>query len=532
MTEGFHVKAEISCFKLKGEDFHFIKHFTSSATILDDHVSVCYWLLGVFDGHGGKRCAEFAAKQFPHMFEQHLEHGLQEALGAAQLESYTMLSKFGHPAINQLVLQDALVKSAPTALKASFLQVDAEFLMKNVDSGTTATVSFICGADVVTANVGDSLAFVDCGSEVHQLSGNHRIDENAAERKRLEAAGGDIASSEVDGHPCGPLRIWPGGLAMSRTIGDRHAGARVTAEPSVCQVSIGRAGARLVLASDGLWDAFNNNGKSVCHRTRDLQCTKAAARLRSAAKEKRDRDDITVICVDLLPDTSVRIPPALSARQGLQLCQVWHPSEHPNGWCDHWARLMDRRKTEHFQQDMYKEEEAAECITGESKTSSQEGSQSTRIEAQCIHPSSLYEQVKRLQITSSADEDDKDWVTVPARRPQAHDPVGKPSACNRDEKPLAGKSARRRNRYNRGRGRGRRSDQETRAFDVPGGHDGPAEVSAVDPADCKVGAEAGGEIFNAEKTSRGRGGRLGRGDRRSLRRTADRGCPKNPIPAP
>lgn len=66
------------------------------------------------------------------MFEQHLEHGLQEALGAAQLESYTMLSKSGHPAINQLVLQDALVKSAPTALKASFLQVDAEFLMKNV----------------------------------------------------------------------------------------------------------------------------------------------------------------------------------------------------------------------------------------------------------------------------------------------------------------------------------------------------------------------------------------------------------------
>lgn len=88
------------------------------------------------------------------------------------------------------------------------------------DSGTTATVSFICGADVVTANVGDSLAFVDCGSEVHQLSGNHRIDENAAERKRLEAAGGDIASSEVDGHPCGPLRIWPGGLAMSRYLAD------------------------------------------------------------------------------------------------------------------------------------------------------------------------------------------------------------------------------------------------------------------------------------------------------------------------
>lgn len=84
------------------------------------------------------------------------------------------------------------------------------------DSGTTATVSFICGTDIVTANVGDSLAFIDCGSRVHQLSGNHRIDDSEAERKRLEAAGGEVAQSEVDGHACGPLRIWPGGLAMSR----------------------------------------------------------------------------------------------------------------------------------------------------------------------------------------------------------------------------------------------------------------------------------------------------------------------------
>lgn len=107
-----------------------------------------------------------------------------------------------------------------------------------------------------------------------------------------------------------------------RTIGDRHAGARVTAEPSVSQVSVDPAGARVILASDGLWDAFNNNGKSVCQRVRDLQHTKAAARLRSAAKEKRDRDDVTVICCDILPDVSIRIPPALSGKQGHQSCEV------------------------------------------------------------------------------------------------------------------------------------------------------------------------------------------------------------------
>lgn len=115
-----------------------------------------------------------------------------------------------------------------------------------------------------------------------------------------------------------------------RTIGDRHAGSRVTAEPSVSHVSVGSAGARLVIASDGLWDAFNNNGKGVCHRVRNLQHTKAAARLRSAAKEKRDRDDITVICCDMVADASVRIPASLSDRKQQESHQVRPPLEEFN----------------------------------------------------------------------------------------------------------------------------------------------------------------------------------------------------------
>ena len=47
----------------------------------------------------------------------------------------------------------------------------------------------------------------------------HRLD-NKAERKRCEAAGSEVCKSTVDGKPVGPDRVWPGGLAMSRTIGD------------------------------------------------------------------------------------------------------------------------------------------------------------------------------------------------------------------------------------------------------------------------------------------------------------------------
>lgn len=50
---------------------------------------------------------------------------------------------------------------------------------------------------------------------------------------------GAIEQSNIDGKPAGPLRVWPGGLAMSRTIGDHEAGNLVIAEPEIRQVGFG-----------------------------------------------------------------------------------------------------------------------------------------------------------------------------------------------------------------------------------------------------------------------------------------------------
>ena len=55
-----------------------------------------------------------------------------------------------------------------------------------------------------------------------QVSDTHRLDDNKAERKRCEDAGFEVSRSTVDGKPVGPERVWPGGLAMSRTIGDHR----------------------------------------------------------------------------------------------------------------------------------------------------------------------------------------------------------------------------------------------------------------------------------------------------------------------
>lgn len=83
-------------------------------------------------------------------------------------------------------------------------------------------------------------------------------------------------------------------------------------------------GARIILASDGLWDVLT--GKNAAHRVRTVACSKAAARLRSVAKDARDRDDITVIVLDALEDPNARIPAAIgsptAASAGAAIYQV------------------------------------------------------------------------------------------------------------------------------------------------------------------------------------------------------------------
>ena len=69
------------------------------------------------------------------------------------------------------------------------------------------------------------------------MSGNHRLEDNKAEQKRLIELGRELSSSAVEGRPVGPLRVWPGGLAMSRTLGDAEVShAAPPPEPATLQL--------------------------------------------------------------------------------------------------------------------------------------------------------------------------------------------------------------------------------------------------------------------------------------------------------
>ncbi|GMH41356.1 hypothetical protein BSKO_09266 [Bryopsis sp. KO-2023] len=261
------------------------------------HSGTEYSLFAVFDGHGSKDAAKFAAK--------HLHEKLDAALCKPSADSSDENVKNGNVAVSPTeadtcTSQEKLIAKMPSALRDAFMSLDASFRLTGQDSGTTATVVAIIGWEVVVANVGDSLVYLDTGSEVLRGSANHRIEDSKEERDRIKAAGGCIARAAIDDTPAGPIRAWPGGLAMGRTIGDPSAGDFIFADPEVHQFTWPLAGGRLVIASDGLWDAVSP--KTVCHHIRGMgatQATKALVKL-VAQKGKATRDDVTVVVVDAL----------------------------------------------------------------------------------------------------------------------------------------------------------------------------------------------------------------------------------------
>ena len=93
----------------------------------------------------------------------------------------------------------------------------------------------------------------------------------------MRAAGCEVAPSTLEGKPVGPTRVWPGGLAMSRTIGDLEAGKVVLSHPEVRQVTLPATGGRVIIASDGLWDAVAP--KTAAHHVRGMPASKAATEL-------------------------------------------------------------------------------------------------------------------------------------------------------------------------------------------------------------------------------------------------------------
>ncbi|VAH91057.1 unnamed protein product [Triticum turgidum subsp. durum] len=216
----------------------------------------------------------------------------------------------------------------PRALVASFVKTDKDFQTKAARSGITVTYVIIDGWVVTVASVGDSRCILESAEgSVYFLSADHRLDANEEEVERVTASGGEVGRINVArGAGIGPLRCWPGGLCLSRSIGDTDVGEYIVSVPHVKQVQLSNAGGRLVIASDGVWDALRF--QEALNYTRGLPAEAAANRVvKEAVSSKGLRDDTTCIVVDILPPEKLSPPLKRHVKGGIKALFRWRPSD-------------------------------------------------------------------------------------------------------------------------------------------------------------------------------------------------------------
>lgn len=265
--------------------------------------STRYSLFCVFDGHNGVHAARMASQLVLDFVESRLPaHPGVVPTPADELEFQHFRER----------IQLALVMAT--------VELNRVFAEKGIHAGCTATIVLQVGLLVTAVNLGDSRAVVDTGMDVLVLTADHRVASNKAERHRVEAMGALVAPLAIWGsgpatdrtQGVGPLRIWPGGLSISRAIGDFDVGDSVLPFPYLCQIMLPPSGARLVVASDGVWDAFDKmtrvTGMARGSTTENAPSQIIQTIIRAFGGLK---DDTTVIVVDVLPH-AVTFPETVS----------------------------------------------------------------------------------------------------------------------------------------------------------------------------------------------------------------------------
>eukprot|EP00268_Persea_americana_P028387 TRINITY_DN2755_c0_g1_i1.p1 TRINITY_DN2755_c0_g1~~TRINITY_DN2755_c0_g1_i1.p1 ORF type:complete len:428 (+),score=112.89 TRINITY_DN2755_c0_g1_i1:340-1623(+) len=272
----------------KGEDYFLIK---PDCERIPGNSASSFSVFAIFDGHNGVSAAIFTKENL-------LNHVMS--------------------AIPQGIDREEWLHALPRALVAGFVKTDIDFQRRGETSGTTVTFVVVDGLTVTVASVGDSRCILDTqGGVVSLLTVDHRLEENAEERERVTASGGEVGRLNVcGGTEVGPLRCWPGGLCLSRSIGDMDVGEFIVPIPHVKQVKLPTTGGRLIIASDGIWDALSS--EVAAQSCRGLPAELAAKLVvKEALRSRGLKDDTTCVVVDVIPPDHFVAPPSPKKKQNM-----------------------------------------------------------------------------------------------------------------------------------------------------------------------------------------------------------------------
>uniref|UniRef100_A0A7S1T9I4 PPM-type phosphatase domain-containing protein n=1 Tax=Compsopogon caeruleus TaxID=31354 RepID=A0A7S1T9I4_9RHOD len=233
-------------------------------------------MYGVFDGHGGKFVADFAAATFVERLEA--EEDFTERRDLTRAFRNVCLG------LDQEILQQSRELRSYAGSTVSFVVVDED--------------------SIACCNLGDSRAVLARNGQAIPLSRDHSIFEKD-ELERLRKAGAWITSSGVNGR-----------LAMTRALGDLDMkdhlpntfpgkvfhGPVIIAEPEVRVLSITTEDQFIIVACDGFWGKVDNNQAvqlGALYLDKLSSPEQAARELARAAQELGSTDNITVTLIVL-----------------------------------------------------------------------------------------------------------------------------------------------------------------------------------------------------------------------------------------
>jgi serine/threonine protein phosphatase PrpC len=325
---------------LKGEDVVFLDHKrpwpgrneesfcgTKSSEIPTFHKGKCdcghitneYSLFCVFDGHNGKHAARHASESVVSVLEKHLPRGNSPPVDHDDYDEWRQLIQ--------------------RALAITLVELNSTFALKGIHAGCTATMVLVTDWLVTCINLGDSHAYLDTGSQLIRLTSDHRVAMNKSDRKRVELTGAIVAPVCMSGvgpadaysKGLGPLRVWPGGLCISRAIGDFDVGPSIVPYGSITQTIIASSGGRILIGSDGVWDAFHKRSKPAS-MTRNWSLDVAPSKLISNILKQHGtvKDDTSLIVVDILPG-NISFPDMVQASKQSILKEKSLSSSRSNG---------------------------------------------------------------------------------------------------------------------------------------------------------------------------------------------------------
>ncbi|CAD6203228.1 unnamed protein product [Miscanthus lutarioriparius] len=221
-------------------------------------------LFGVFDGHGGKNAAEFAAENLPKFIAEEFKK-----VNGGEIEG---------------------------AVKRGYLKTDEEFLKRDESGGACCVTAVLQKGGLVVSNAGDCRAVLSRAGKAEALTSDHRASRED-EKERIENLGGFVVNYR------GTWRV-QGSLAVSRGIGDGHLKQWVVADPDTRTLLVDQQCEFLILASDGLWDKIDNQeavdlARHLCINNDKTSRMAACRMLTETSISRGSTDDISVVIVQL-----------------------------------------------------------------------------------------------------------------------------------------------------------------------------------------------------------------------------------------